>query len=68
MFFLREHGRPHVSQEAYPFSFVAFADHGAGPPGRTPDDGFVYIYSPEGAASHDLLLARVLKVRFERLR
>ena len=61
MFFLRENGRPHESQEAYPFSFVEFLDHGAGPPGEVPDDGCIYIYSPEGAAAHELLLARAPK-------
>ncbi len=57
MFFLKEHGLPHKEQEAYPFSFVSFVQNGQD--GSASNDGFVYIYSPEGAHSHKLTLARV---------
>ena len=57
MFFLEESGLGHQEQEAYPFSFVAFAQHGRD--NSAARDGYVYIYSPEGAHAHKLLLARV---------
>jgi len=57
MFFFEEFGRTGKGREAYPFSYATFVqsgrDHSASP------DGYVYIYSPEGANSHQLLLARV---------
>ncbi len=59
MFFFEESGIPHVSQHAYPFSFMGFVQ--AGQDNSASDDGYVYIYSPEGAQSNKLLLARVLK-------
>jgi hypothetical protein len=59
MFFLEEFGQPHVGQEAYPFSYVAFVQHGKD--GSAAPDDYVYIYSPEGAATNRLLLARVRK-------
>ena len=62
MFFFEESGRPHREQIAYPFSFVSFVQNGRD--GSASPDGYAYIYSPEGAASHELLLARV---RAERL-
>jgi len=59
MFFLEEFGLPHQAKEAYPFSFVDFVkcgkDNGAA------KDDCLYIYSPEGARAHRLLLARVPK-------
>ena len=59
MFTLEEFGRPHVQQPAYPFSFVDFVQHGCNN-AQAPDD-YLYIYSPEGAQAHQLLLARVHK-------
>jgi len=59
MFFLEESGLAHQTQEAYPFSFVAFVQHGRD--NAAAKDGYVYIYSPEGAYAHKLLLARVPK-------
>ena len=59
MFFLAESGLGHLEQEAYPFSFVSFAQHGQD--NSAAPDGYVYIYSPEGAHAHKLLLARVPK-------
>lgn len=59
MFWLEEHGEAHVEQPAYPFSFVDFAQHGRDN-AAAPDD-YLYIYSPEGARAHELLLARVHK-------
>jgi len=62
MFFLKEHGLPHKKQEAYPFSFVSFVQNGQN--GSASKEGLVYIYSPEGAHSHKLTLARVPKECF----
>ncbi len=59
MFFLEEFGQPHVKQQAYPFSFVAFVQNGKD--ASAAKDDYIYIYSPEGAASNHLLLARVNK-------
>lgn len=59
MFFLEEYGIPHQEQMAYPFSFVDFVKMGRA--NTAARDDYIYIYSPEGARSHQLLLARVLK-------
>ena len=59
MFSLEEFGRPHQKQQAYPFSFFDFVQHGRDNT-AAPDD-WLYIYGPEGAQSHQLLLARVKK-------
>ena len=61
MFWLEEHGQPHVEQPAYPFSFVDFVQHGRD--NAAARDEYLYIYSPEGARAHELLLARVHKDR-----
>lgn len=57
MFFLEEYGRFRDGEAAYPFAFCAFVQEGRDH--RAARDGHVYIYSPEGAESHRLLLARV---------
>lgn len=57
MFFLKEYGMPHKEQEAYPFSFIDFVQNGQNH--LASKDGYVYIYSPEGAHAHRLSLARV---------
>ena len=59
MFFWEESGLAHHEQEAYPFSYAAFAQHGRD--NAAAKDGYVYVYSPEGAYSYKLLLARVPK-------
>jgi len=59
MFFLEEFGLPHQIQKAYPFSFVDFVK--CGKDNSAARDNFLYIYSPEGAHAHKLLLARVPK-------
>ena len=59
MFSLEEFGRPHQTQEAYPFSFFDFVQHGRDH-SAAPDE-YLYIYGPEGAHTHELLLARVEK-------
>lgn len=59
MFFLEESGLPHQDRQAYPFSFVAFVQ--CGQDNTAAKDGYVYIYSPEGAHAHKLCLARVPK-------
>jgi hypothetical protein len=56
MFFLEESGRRRDEIEAFPFSYVAFVQNGKD--GSAAKDDFVYIYSPEGAATNQLLLAR----------
>lgn len=59
MFFLKELGLPHQKQQAYPFSFVDFVK--CGKDNSAAKDDYIYIYSPEGAHAHKLLLARVPK-------
>ena len=59
MFFLEEFGLPHQDQEAYPFSYVDFVKNGKD--NSAAKDDYLYIYSPEGAHAHKLLLARVHK-------
>ena len=59
MFFLEEFGIPHQKQKAYPFSFVDFVQ--CGKDNSAAKDGYLYIYSPEGAHAHKLLIARVPK-------
>jgi hypothetical protein len=56
MFFLEESGLEGHGQVAYPFSFCAFVQNGRD--GQAAPDEYVYIYSPEGARSNHLLLAR----------
>lgn len=59
MFSLEEFGQPHDTQAACPFSFFDFVQHGRD--NAAAPDGHLYIYGPEGAQSHQLLLARVNK-------
>ncbi len=59
MFFLEEYGLPHHKQVAWPFTFVSFVQNGQN--NSAARDGYIYIYSPEGAHSHNLNLARVKK-------
>jgi len=58
MFFFEENGRDGKGRTAYPFGFATFVQNGQDH--SASQDGYVYIYSPEGANSHQLLLARVL--------
>jgi len=57
MFFFEEQGRYGKGKTAYPFSFASFVQ--SGQDHRASKDGYVYIYSPEGANSNQLQLARV---------
>jgi hypothetical protein len=57
MYFFQESGRSGHGKEAYPFSFVSFVQNGKDH--RASRDGYVYIYSPEGSQSNQLMLARV---------
>ncbi len=59
MFSLEEFGLPHQQQEAYPFSYVSFVQ--CGRDNSAARDDYIYIHSPEGAHTHQLLLARVPK-------
>ena len=57
MFFFEESGRHGKGRMAFPFAFASFVQ--SGQDHRASKDGYVYIYSPEGSASNQLLLARV---------
>jgi len=63
MFFLEEFGQTKHGETAYPFSFCSFVQNGQD--NRAAQDEFVYIYSPEGAQSNHLLLARVKNSEIE---
>ncbi len=56
MFFLEEFGQSNNGRQGYPFSYVSFVQNGRD--NSASKDGFVYIYSPEGAKAHELMLAR----------
>jgi len=56
MFFLEEYGLEGHGQVAYPFASCAFVQHGRD--NRAAQDDYAYIYSPEGARTNHLLLAR----------
>jgi hypothetical protein len=60
-FFLDEFPISRGGKNAYPFAFWDFVQHGRD--NSEAKDDYVYIYSPEGAYSHKLLLARVDKDR-----
>jgi hypothetical protein len=57
MFFLEEFGLARDGETAYPFSFCSFVQNGQD--NSAAKDDYIYIYSPEGAQAHKLLLARV---------
>jgi hypothetical protein len=57
MFYLEEYGKARGNEIAYPFSFCSFVQNGQD--NSAAKDDFIYIYSPEGAYSNQLLLARV---------
>ena len=57
MFFMEEAGRFKRDRMAFPFSFCSFVQNGQAN-GAAQDD-FIYIYSPEGSQTNQLLLARV---------
>lgn len=59
MFFLEEFAMPHETRQAYPFSYLDFVK--CGKDNSAARDDYLYIYSPEGAHAHKLLLARVPK-------
>lgn len=59
MFIWQEAGLPHKTQMGYPFSYFDFVQ--CGQDNRAAQDDYLYIYSPEGAYAHRLLLARVPK-------
>jgi hypothetical protein len=63
-FFFEMSGREKYDGTAYPFSFCSFAQ--CGRDNSAARDNFIYIYSPEGSSSNELLLARVEKNQFER--
>ena len=57
IFFLEEFGETRGEVSAYPFSFCSFVQNGRN--NNAAKDQYVYIYAPEGAYAHRLLLARV---------
>jgi hypothetical protein len=59
MFTLEEYGIAHKEQQAYPFSFFDFVQQGQS--NSAAIDEYLYIYSPEGAYTNKLTLARVQK-------
>lgn len=63
MFFIPEAGLTRQTQKAYPFSYFDFVQQGQD--NRSTKDEYLYIYSPEGAYSNQLLLARVRSGKLE---
>ena len=63
MFFFEEFGREHDGQKAYPFASIAFVQSGQA--NSAAKDQYIYMYSPEGAQSNELLLARVKKNKLD---
>ena len=57
MFFMEESGKFEHGGMAYPFSFCSFVQNGQA--NSASKDDYIYIYSPEGAQTNHLLLARV---------
>jgi hypothetical protein len=64
MFFMEESGRIRHEGMAYPFSFCAFVQNGQA--NSAAQDDYIYIYSPEGSQTSQLLLARVKKDEIEK--
>jgi len=63
MFFFEEGGNFLHGKMAYPFSFCSFVQNGQS--NAAAGDDYIYIYSPEGAQSNQVLLARVKKEGIE---
>ena len=63
MFFYKESGKVGHGKISYPFVWLSFVQNGKA--GSASKDGYIYIYSPEGSNSSELLLARVKKEEFE---
>jgi len=61
LFFPPQSGKPHEKREAYPFSWLSFVQMGRDYSKNK--DGYVYIYSTEGAQANNLLLARAPKAQ-----
>lgn len=64
MFFLEEFGQARGEKTGYPFSFCSFVQNGQD--NQAAQEDYVYIYSPEGAQSNRLLLARVARDEVEK--
>jgi len=64
MLFMEDYGRNNHGGVGYPFAFCSFVqqgqDHSAAP------DEYVYIYSPEGSQTNQLLLARMKSSEVEK--
>ena len=63
MFFLQESPRMHGIYPGFPFVFCSVVQNGRD--NQAAKDEFIYIYSPEGAQAHRLLLARAPAEKFE---
>ena len=63
MFFKKEFGKSGHGRISYPFVWLSFVQNGKA--ASTSPDGYIYIYSPEGSNSSQLLLARVKEDEFE---
>jgi len=59
MLFFEEFGQAHEQQIAYPFSYMDFVQ--CGKDNSAAQDNYLYLYAPEGAQAHQLMLARVPK-------
>ena len=64
MFFMEESGKFEHDDMAYPFSFCSFVQNGQA--NSAAQDDYIYIYSPEGAQTNHLLLARVKQNEIEK--
>ncbi len=64
MFFNKEFGKEGHGRTSYPFVWLSFVQNGKA--ASASPDGYIYIYSPEGSDSSQLLLARVQEDKFER--
>ncbi len=64
MFFLEESGKYEHGGMAYPFSFCSFVQNGQA--NSAAQDDYIYIYSPEGSQTNQLLLARVKQNEIEK--
>lgn len=63
MFFKQEFGKEGHGRTSFPFVWTSFVQNGKA--ASASPDGYIYIYSPEGSNSSELLLARVQEDEFE---
>ena len=63
MFFMEESGKFKHDRLAFPFSFCSFVQNGQA--NSAAQDDYIYIYSPEGSQTNQLLLARAKQQKIE---